>query len=263
MDKKQYAVMGNPIAHSLSPTIHEVFAQQTNIALSYQKILVPLDVFEEQVHNYFQQGGDGLNITRPFKERAYAMSDVATPRCHQAKSANTLWLENNQLYADNTDGIGFITDLQAHVDVVGRRILILGAGGAVRGILPSLLTLAPAQLCIANRNVEKAVALAKDYQLDYTGLDTINEAFDLIINGMALDVADFSFITSSTASKPVCYDLNYNKEGKTPFIRWAEDQHCLSIDGLGMLVEQAKEAFFLWHGVAPDTKLMKKMLQQW
>lgn len=258
MTKAQFAVMGNPIAHSLSPVIHQQFATQTGLTLSYEKMLIDLECLEQEVRDFFAIGGIGLNITLPFKHRAFLMSDERSARCRVAKSANTLWFSAGKLCADNTDGIGFVRDLQQYINVAGSRVLVLGAGGAVSGILPSLLALNPLNVTIANRTIENAIVLQQNYpNLITCDLHSINGQFDLIIHGTSQ--RELSLPSSLLNAQPFCYDLNYQKDGLTPFVLWAKSHHCDAVDGYGFLVEQAAEAFYLWHGVFPEVTLTKKM----
>lgn len=260
--KKHCAVFGYPIAHSLSPSIHQQFAEQCGVVLEYSKQLVNEAVFEEKVNVFFQQGGLGLNITLPFKERAYVMADCRTERCQQAGAANTLWMKNGLLHADNTDGIGFIRDIRRYLDLSEQSILILGAGGAARGVIGPLLACRPKLLTVANRTLERADAL-RDM---FIGIETCELAklaggYDLVINatsaglkGQALPFAD-----DLVASKPFCYDLSYQADSDTPFVHWAKQHGLQVVDGIGMLIEQAAESFYIWHGKYPDTsKILTK-----
>ncbi|KTC76893.1 shikimate 5-dehydrogenase [Legionella brunensis] len=245
--------------------IHHRFAEQTGKQLIYEKILVDEDLFEKRVSDFFAQKGKGLNITLPFKQRAFAMAQVKTPRCLQAKAANTLWMQEGQLHADNTDGIGLIRDLSHHIDLTHKRLLLLGAGGAARGILGPLLEAGIANLTLANRSVERAYALQCDFkQISCVSFMELRGRFDLIINAtsaslgkeainLPLDVLD---------AATFCYDLAYNAKGLTSFVAWAHENGCKAIDGLGMLVEQAAEAFFIWHGVKPETTNLSAELRE-
>lgn len=254
----RYAVMGDPIAHSLSPAIHQWFANQTGQVLTYEKISMDPAYFEQYVVAFFAEGGKGLNVTMPFKERAFAMSDQVSTRCKQARAANTLWMESGQLHADNTDGLGFVRDIQHYVTLLGRRILVLGAGGAVRGILGPVLDACPASLTIVNRTPEKAHALQHDFPvIDICSLQRLEtKSYDLIINATAryFDGESLALPKALMREKPFCYDLAYQETGITAFVAWARGLGCQAEDGLGMLVEQAAEAFSLWHGVMPETK---------
>jgi len=253
----RYAVMGNPIAHSLSPYIHQLFAEQTNRALSYEKIVIDLSLFEQQVTDFFNQGGKGLNITLPCKQRAFTMSVEVSPRCLIARAANTLWMEAGRLHADNTDGVGLLRDIRRYLNITGKQILLLGAGGAARGVLGPLLEENPAELTIVNRTLEKARALQQDFlQIKLGTLEEIeSKQYDVVINATSasLDGQNVAIPDTLLATKPFCYDLAYSKHGETTFVSWARELDCAAIDGLGMLVEQAAEAFFIWHGVMPKT----------
>lgn len=257
--------MGNPIAHSLSPFIHHCFAEQTGKQLHYEKMKVEEAFFEEQVVNFFSQGGKGLNITLPFKERAFAMAKTSTARCRQAKAANTLWMKEGQLQADNTDGVGLLRDLSRHIKLDAKRVLLLGAGGAARGVIGPLLAANIAQLVLANRTQAKATLLQTDFpQIKTTSLSDLKDGYDLIINATSVSLTEKTLVLPPTIlqSSPFCYDLAYHAKGLTPFVTWAQQQGCTAVDGLGMLVEQAAEAFFIWHGLRPNTDVVLEDLGQ-
>lgn len=261
---KRYAVMGNPIAHSLSPFIHQRFAEQTGIALNYEKILVPESDFEQQVGEFFAGGGKGLNITLPFKQKAFELAEGLTARCKAAKAANTLWFAEGMLQADNTDGIGLIRDLSNYGELAGKQLLVLGAGGAARGILGPLFAAEPAGLTLVNRNEERARALQTDFpQLKVYPLAELKTAYDLIINATSasLTADSLELPQSLLKSTTFCYDLAYAKAEPTPFVQWAKEQGLQAADGLGMLVEQAAEAFYIWHGVRPDSQSVLRELR--
>lgn len=262
---KRFAVIGNPVSHSLSPVIHQYFARQTDIKLTYEKVKGDEVLFEQQVSDFFIDHGKGLNITLPFKQKAFAMAQKRTTRCQLAGAANTLWLQENQLYADNTDGIGLINDLTHYLQLKDKKILILGAGGAARGIIHPLLAINPSVLTVANRTVAKAEELKNDFPLiKCTGFDNLSGAFDLIINATSasLEGATIFLPEHIMAQKPVCYDLAYKKNEPTPFVTYARNLGCQAIDGMGMLVEQAAEAFFIWNGVRPETRPVLELLRQ-
>lgn len=267
---ERFAVMGDPIAHSLSPTIHQLFAEQTGRELIYEKIQIDLCHFEQQVRNFFGQGGKGLNITLPCKQRAFAMSAKQTVRCGQAGAANTLWMQAGDLYADNTDGVGLLRDISRHVELANKKILLLGAGGAARGVIGPLLAIHPQQLTIVNRTPEKMYVLQKDFPAasccSFTDLamQLKIDSYDVIINATSASLmgGDLALPLALMATKPFCYDLAYNKMAATGFVEWARNTGCEAFDGLGMLVEQAAEAFFIWHGVMPDTTPILNHLQQ-
>ena len=257
----RFAVMGYPVSHSLSPVIHQLFADQTGCKLMYEKIQVDLPRFEQQVGEFFSQGGKGLNITLPCKPRAYAMSAKASARCAEAKAANTLWMEGSQLHADNTDGVGLLRDISRYVNLAGKAILLLGAGGAARGILGPLLAANPAQLTIANRTLKKAEDLQSDFSKANccTFLDLPRHLdrglYDIVINATSASLDGQTIVLPNVlmAAKPFCYDLAYQEHDVTAFVAWARGLGCVAIDGLGMLVEQAAESFYIWHGMMPDT----------
>ncbi len=253
----RYAVMGNPVSHSLSPVIHQLFAKQTGRVLSYEKILVDESRFEQQVEAFFNQGGKGLNITLPCKQRAFAIADHASDRCTRAKAANTLWRDAGGLQADNTDGAGLLRDLARYIHLTGKRVLLLGAGGAARGVAGPLLAASPSELVIANRTPDKAASLSRDFfPASSCSLTGLSGTFDLVINATSSSLADETISLPATllSSTAFCYDLAYNQLSATPFVTWAHRQGCAAVDGLGMLVEQAAEAFFIWHGVMPDVE---------
>ncbi|GGO66902.1 shikimate dehydrogenase [Bowmanella pacifica] len=267
MDK--YAVFGNPIAHSKSPFIHKMFAEQTGQSLDYSAILSPLDGFADTIRAFISSGGKGANVTVPFKEQAYKLADQLSEAAEQAGAVNTLIYKEGKLYGDNTDGIGLVKDLLFH-DVVlqGKKILIIGAGGATRGVVLPILKQTPASLHIANRTAEKALNLATHFasfaSVTGSGLDDIpHTTFDLIINASSSSLSgdapniDAAYI----ANKPVCYDMVYGKED-TAFNLWCQQQGTsVTLDGLGMLVEQAAQSFYLWRGVMPDTQPVRQALR--
>lgn len=266
---KYYGVFGNPIAHSKSPLIHSLFAKQTAQQISYEPLLAPVDGFAAAVAEFFKHGS-GANVTVPFKEEAFALADQLSERAQRAKAVNTLKkLADGRLLGDNTDGAGLVNDLlNNHVDMTDKSILILGAGGAVRGILEPLLAQNPAQVCIANRTVERAEQLAKEFaELGPTtacGYDGINAPVDIIINGTSASLSGDLPPLADSLVKPgdtVCYDMMYGKD-TTVFNQWAQQQGASrTLDGLGMLVEQAAEAFFVWTGVRPDSAAVLKELR--
>ena len=258
----RYVVIGNPIAHSKSPVLHRLFAEQTAQSMQYDTLLAPLDDFAGCASAFFQQGR-GANVTVPFKEDAYRLANSLTPRAQRAGAVNTLSkLADGTLLGDNTDGAGLVRDLtvNAGFSLKGKRILVLGAGGAVRGALEPLLAEKPASVTIANRTVEKAEVLAELFSdlgpVAASGFDWLQESVDLIINATSPSLSgEVPPIASSLIEpgKTVCYDMMYGKE-PTSFCRWASEHGAaVAMDGLGMLAEQAAEAFFLWRGVRPDT----------
>ena len=263
--RDRFAVVGNPIGHSLSPAIHSAFAQQTNQAIDYQAVLVAVDSFEQWVQQFFDDGGHGLNVTLPFKTRAFAMADSASPRAQAAGAANFLMRdEAGSIIADNTDGRGLVTDMtvNARWSLRDARILLLGAGGAVRGVIPALLAEAPECIFLANRTPERAQQLAQQWTSDAMpvtggGFQAVPTApWDLIINGTSTGLSnEMPALSGSMAFAPQCcaYDMAYGR-APTPFTAWASAQGVGDVlDGLGMLVEQAAESFFLWRGEYPET----------
>lgn len=262
----RYAVFGNPIAHSKSPQIHSLFARQTAERLSYDAECIEVEQFGDAVQRFFASGGKGLNITVPFKLEAHQLAAQLTERAQRAGAVNTLALDDDgTVIGDNTDGVGMVRDIvHNHVwPIAGQRVLILGAGGAARGVMAPLLAEQPQSLVIANRTVEKALALANEFAdlavndgVTGVGYEVLaGQQFDLVINATSASLAGDlpplpDDLLSSTAC---CYDMMYGAE-PTVFLQWAEAQGAVaSADGLGMLVEQAAESFLLWRGVRPDT----------
>ncbi len=260
----RYAVIGNPIEHSKSPVIHAAFAAQTSQDLVYERILGDLEEFESDVQDFFAAGGKGLNVTVPFKERAFQLSDELSERAQSAGAVNTLIdLPDGRIRGDNTDGVGLVRDLGCNhcFNFSGARILLLGAGGASRGVLRPLLAEAPKSLLIANRTAAKAEALAADMALlgpvKGCGLEALaGRRFDLIINGTAagLDGEVPPIPDDCLADGGWTYDMMYASE-PTAFVRWGRAHGAArAVDGLGMLVEQAAESFYLWRNIRPDTE---------
>lgn len=260
----KYAVFGNPIKHSLSPQIHRLFAEQTAQNMSYRSHMVELDKFADAAKSFFDNGGKGLNITVPFKLDAFKFADELSARAKLAGAVNTLALQDNgEIYGDNTDGAGMVRDIRQNLDwqIAGKRVLLLGAGGAVRGILEPLAKHKPSLLVIANRTVEKAQQLASDFShladirgCSYQALE--GNQFDLIINATSASLAgELPPLSSNLLSDSACcYDMMYGAE-PTPFMRWAAENMAWAVtDGLGMLVEQAAESFCIWRGVRPNTR---------
>lgn len=258
---RKFAVFGNPIAHSKSPQIHQLFARQTGIELEYSAILAPEDGFADSVAEFFRRGS-GANVTVPFKEQAFALADSLSERARCAGAVNTLHkLADGSLLGDNTDGAGLVNDLLNNdIELSGKRILLLGAGGAVRGVLQPLLAHRPAELCIANRTLERAEQLCREFAdqgpVVACGFDWIDTAVDLIVNGTSASLHGELPPLAASLIEPgrtCCYDMMYGKQ-TTLFNQWAQ-QHgaAKTLDGLGMLVEQAAESFYLWTGLRPQT----------
>jgi len=259
----RYAVIGNPIGHSKSPLIHSEFARQTGQDMEYGRLLGNLEDFCAEVHRFFGSGGCGMNVTVPFKEEAWRISSARSPEAESAGAVNTLRLgQGGELRGDNTDGVGLLRDLTENngFELVGMRVLLLGAGGAARGVLRPLLEGGPAELVVANRTAAKAAALAAASRghgpLRGSGLDALaGGRFDLIINATSAGLAGKvpSLPDDCLAPHGWTYDMLYG-EGHTPFCRWGAAHGAdRTLDGLGMLVEQAAESFFLWRGVRPVT----------
>ncbi len=256
----RYCVFGHPVAHSKSPAIHAAFAAQTGEAIDYTAIEAPLDDFAGAWRRFVTEGGRGANVTVPFKEEAFALSDTLSQRARRAGAVNTLILGGNgATYGDTTDGVGLVRDLMRHgVTLAGARVLVLGAGGAVRGVLEPLLAEAPASLRVANRTAAKAEALAADFrdlgEIDGGGFDAVTGPFDLVINGTSASLAgDLPPLPEDLfAEGATAHDMMYGAE-PTVFLGWAAERGARTVDGLGMLVEQAAESFFQWRGKRPDT----------
>lgn len=253
-----YAVFGNPIAHSKSPRIHAEFARQSGQDMAYAALLAPLDGFVEVVAAFRAGGGRGGNVTVPFKEQAHALSDRLTPRAEAAGAVNTLAFSVDGVLGDNTDGAGLVRDLTANLglDLAGRRILLMGAGGAARGVVLPLLEQRPERLFIANRTAARATELAGHFGRGVAGggYDVLaGQSFDLVVNATAASLAgDLPPLPEGVfAPGALAYDMMYGRE--TPFLAFAQARGARLSDGLGMLVEQAAEAFLLWRGVRPDT----------
>jgi len=266
-----YAVFGNPIAHSKSPQIHALFARQTSQNMDYIAQQVPLDQFETAVSAFMETGGKGLNITVPFKEKAWAFADTHSERAQRAGAVNTLIKrDNGELYGDNTDVVGLARDLILNhkIPVEARNILLIGAGGAIRGILEALLEQQPTSLLIANRTKPRAIELMNDFadmgNINGCGLNELGQqTFDIVINGTAASLhGKLPALPDELFNPHACsYDLMYSAR-PTPFMRWSKQHGAEKIfDGLGMLVEQAAESFFLWRNVKPDTETVINIIR--
>lgn len=266
----RYAVFGNPIAHSKSPFIHTLFARQTQQDMSYEACLAPLDGFEAALKRFFAEGGRGANVTVPFKEEAFRLVDLLSPRAKLAGAVNTLKLtDDGLLLGDNTDGVGLVQDLRFHLEELqGRRILLLGAGGAARGALGPLLEQKPAEIVIANRTASKAVALAEHFAglgpVQAHSFAELRGPFDLIINSTSASLSgelpplDPGLIHEQI----VVYDMMYGARD-TAFNAWAKQHGARKVlDGLGMLVCQAAESFAVWRGIRPGTKQVIRELRR-
>ena len=266
-----YCVFGNPVAHSRSPDIHHAFAAQRDDDLRYEKREPPLDDFAGTINAFREEGGLGANVTVPFKEQAFDLCNAVTERAGQAGAVNTLWWDGDQLNGDNTDGAGMVKDIRDNLGwaIQGKRVLVLGAGGAVRGVMGPLLAEKPTLVRVANRTAEKAEILARRFMSGDnspvlgSGLDSLTGQFDLVINaisaGLHGEMPDLP--EGLLAEGAVAYDMVYGSE-PTPFMIWAEQQGAAATaDGLGMLVEQAAEAFEIWRGWRPDSGPVMAMLR--
>ncbi len=259
----RYMVVGNPISHSKSPQIHTLFSRQCNQDILYTKLKVEHGTFPEVVQSFQKMGGLGLNVTVPYKHEAWELVDERSPRAELAGAVNTIQIrEDGSRFGDNTDGVGLLRDLTENhgIQIRDRKVLVLGAGGAVRGILEPLLAAQPAQLTIANRTADRAEQLAELFStygnVDGGGFDELDgQHYDLVINGTAASLngkmppLPFDLLAEEAA----CYDMMYSAES-TPFMSWGKEYGAARVfDGLGMLVEQAADSFLLWRGVMPET----------
>jgi shikimate dehydrogenase len=273
----RYAVFGNPIAHSKSPLIHTAFAEQTRQDLLYERQLVEPNKFIETARQFFASGGSGLNITVPFKLEAFELADVLSERAEAAGAVNTLKkMPDGKIYGDNTDGAGLLRDITHNLGwkIHGKRVLLLGAGGAVRGVIAPLLAEQPSRIVIANRTLEKAEALVKDFSvgksaqeiklLRASSLHIHARPFDIVINGTSASLQGAMPDLDPAILNPnaCCYDMMYGAQ-LTLFLQWAQRHGAKEVvDGLGMLVEQAAESFYLWRGVRPETKAVMEQLRE-
>jgi len=266
----RYAVIGNPISHSKSPLIHAEFARQTHQSMQYDALLSPIDGFHATVRHFQEHGGKGVNITVPFKLEAYQLATRLSERAANAQAVNTLKFDQQEILGDNTDGAGLVRDIECNLEVplVSKRILLMGAGGAARGVILPILMQQPSLLTIANRTPEKAHALKRHFNAhghlsasDYATLS--NQRFDIIINATSASLND------ATPDLPpglfedamLVYDMMYDSD-LTRFLKYAQRHGAQRLsDGLGMLVEQAAESFVLWRGIRPQTQPVIAMLK--
>jgi shikimate dehydrogenase len=270
----KYAVIGNPVAHSKSPLIHAEFARQTGRDICYERLLAPLDAFEVTVREFFDGGGKGLNVTVPFKHAAWNMVDSHDRHAMNANAVNTIKCMNGRLVGYNTDGVGLLRDLKENLrcTVQGKRVLLMGAGGAVYGVMEPLLREQPQQLVVVNRTLDKALSLLGHFRtvkgiplravsaLAYPDLG--GASFDLVINATSAGLGDAMPPLPEGVFAPgaLAYDMVYGKT--TPFMAFARARGAHAIDGTGMLVEQAAESFHIWHEVRPDTAPVIALLRQ-
>jgi shikimate dehydrogenase len=262
----RYAVVGNPVAHSLSPEIHAAFARQTGQDIEYAKLLAPPEEFTVTVLKFRALGGNGVNVTVPFKHEAWTLADVRTADAEDARAVNTLAFRDGKIVGHNTDGIGMLTDIETNLgfSVRGKRVLLMGAGGATYGVTQPLLKAKPSRLVVANRTLGKAEALAAHFkpvaereQIAMSAqsyADLGGDQFDLVINATSAGLADTMppLPAGLFANSALAYDMVYAKT--TPFMRFAQMEGARTADGIGMLVEQAAAAFFFWRGVQPQTQ---------
>jgi len=272
--KKYFAVIGNPIHHSLSPQIHAAFAKDANLDMTYEAILSPLDQFKETIKTIIAKKLSGANVTLPFKKEAYTLANEHSSYAKVAEAVNTFEFKNDQIIGHNTDGIGLVRDLEQnlHIDLAHKKILLIGAGGAAEGVVYSILEKRPSQLTLTNRTIEKSVVIKNKMHeyaegfgvdLNVTEIKQLpHQYFDVIINATSasLNEADLGLDNKVFHEKSFAYDMMYGKE--TPFIKQAKSQQAKTSDGLGMLVEQAAEAFFIWHHVKPQTKSVIDLLRK-
>jgi shikimate dehydrogenase len=269
MHNSHFAVIGNPVKHSRSPSIHQLFALQTGVGLVYDRLLAPVDQFEPTVHEFFTQGGAGLNVTVPFKQQAWELARAhLTPRAKMAQAVNTLWMKNNVLHGCNTDGVGLVTDLERlGVQFKQARILLIGAGGASRGVLGPILGTNCAHLRIVNRTELRATELVRNWQQTYPdtserlsagGLADAKhkDGWDVVINASSSSLGDTALQLPEGLYAPgsLAYDMMYGAQPTSFMLQAIADGAKHTSDGLGMLVAQAAESFYIWHGIKPDIR---------
>jgi len=270
----RYAVIGNPVEHSLSPAIHAEFARATGQDIVYGKILAPLEGFRAAALKFRDEGGKGLNVTLPFKHEAWQLAGLRSCFALAARAINTITFRGSEIVGDNTDGIGLVRDLLRNLRVVlrGKHLLLMGAGGASYGVIEPLLREEPERMVVANRTVEKAIALVSHFekfqQYATKGLAASSYGelrgmqFDIVINATSAGLVDSMPPLPAGIFAPgaLAYDMVYAK--RTPFMTFGEEQGARVSDGLGMLVEQAAESFFIWRGVYPETRAAMAMLRR-
>ena len=266
----RYVVIGNPIAHSKSPQIHARFAEQTAQSIQYERLLAPLDAFDQTLKSFITSGGRGANVTVPFKLDAFRAATQLSARARAAEAVNTLRFDEGEIFGDNTDGVGLVRDIihNAKFAISGKTVLLLGAGGAARGVIQALLAESPSQLIIANRTPERASELVEQFAHEANGLlqassfADLKLNFDLIINATSASLASElpSVPASIFASQSFVYDMMYSSH-PTLFMQLATSHGAIIRDGLGMLVEQAAESFFVWRGVRPETTSVYQWLR--
>ena len=261
---EKYAVIGHPIDHSKSPLIHQAFAQQFGKTIQYEKILAPLDGFVETVKRLQVEGYLGVNVTVPFKFEAFDASQILSTRAQAAGAVNTLSFHDQRVMGDNTDGCGLVNDILKHQNTLlaGQKVLLLGAGGAAQGVMQPVLEQKPLQLTVVNRSVDKAQMMVERFATDAKRSETsllvqsfseLSQHYDVVINATSAGLTESTLHLPAVIfqSNTLAYDMMYGRE--TPFMQQARAAGAQVADGLGMLVEQAAEAFYLWHGLRPDT----------
>jgi shikimate dehydrogenase len=271
--KKHFAVIGNPIHHSLSPQIHAAFAKENGLHIAYEAILSPLDQFTNTMHKLIAQKLSGVNVTLPFKKEAYQLATTHSSHARIAEAVNTLEFKQGEMIGHNTDGIGLVRDLEQNLDthLKNKKILLIGAGGAAEGVIYSMLEKKPSELTLTNRTIEKSNVIqkkmdvhAKSFNVHLNVIEIPkcpHQYFDLIINATSASLSDDALHMDPKVfhEGSLAYDMMYGKE--TSFIREAKSQGSKVSDGLGMLVEQAAEAFFIWHHIKPQTKSVIESLR--
>lgn len=271
MSIEKFAVIGHPIAHSKSPSIHQAFAKQTGKAICYEAVLAPLDDFAGTVKRLQAEGYTGANVTVPFKFEAFALCQQLSARASAAGAVNTLSLQSSHIRGDNTDGEGLVNDILKHYAVIHQKnILLLGAGGAAQGVLLPIMAERPQRVVIANRHLDKAIAMRDKFaqaalshgvQCEARALADCDTPFDLVINATAAGLEGTALALSPSVFGPhtLAYDMMYGRE--TAFMAQARAQGAQVADGLGMLVEQAAAAFYAWHGIRPETEAVIQSLR--
>lgn len=264
--KNLYAVVGNPITHSLSPKLHQIFAERTQQVMGYTKYEIPKDEFKSMLPRLIQQGLKGFNVTQPFKQEAFDWVDECSAEAEKIGAVNTITvLPNGKTRGWSTDGVGLVRDLQQSFDfkIQDKKILLLGAGGAARSVIPALLDQGCSEIVIVNRTLEKAKEVAKLFDLlayDWAELSSTSSRFDLVINATSLD-ENFPHVPGYLIDEgSLCYEMMYGR-GLTGFLAWGKTQGAKISDGLGMLIEQGAESFYLWHGVRPETVGIQALLR--
>ncbi|CEZ20146.1 Shikimate dehydrogenase [Candidatus Methylopumilus planktonicus] len=271
--EKHFAVIGNPIHHSLSPQIHSAFAKEVGLHIDYEAILSPLDEFKNTIHQLIAQKVSGANVTLPFKKEAYELASQHSNHARIAEAVNTLEFKNDEIIGHNTDGIGLVRDLEQNlnVDLKSKKILLIGAGGAAEGVIYSMLEKKPSELILTNRTIEKSNVIqnkmdvhAKSFDVNLNVIEIAkcpHQYFDVIINATSagLNNTELGIDHKVFHEGSLAYEMVYGKE--TFFIEQAQSQGSKTSDGLGMLVEQAAEAFFIWHLIKPQTKSVIESLK--